>query len=536
LSASLQQLEISKREPQAPLSLLLSASQQQLEISKSEQQVPLSLLQGQSTLPAEDLNAALTLWLADALRLLPGEAKSWPRSRGDALLRLRARLHELKPEQREQTIKQLAAQLHIRLTQSADTRAISDLDWLPRLLASPRLPARLADYIERFLADATPSAAWRRKLARQLRLWSEDRSNPDDFSWENEARAQLAQWQSRLKTLPPSAIQSAALRACAVAPLADRKQLAAAFYALEKLVPTLLNAYPTLATSPHLLAQLRRYRLKLWRGSVADWLPLADTLAAQTANPDGLPGLWPDILQQTPEQISQTLADQHDPSLARLWQASRAAQRPLRGEERHQWQSVAAEIQQQLLQNQLGDDSRFLSEDAGMVLLWPFLPELFSRCGWTTANGRWQNPEAQLKAWRALATLAGRSEDDEQGHSTRMLVGLEIDEPVAHAPQLSESEFEHLITASAAIKNAWASAISPMPFRTGLRPLFLRRNGIWRTSQSGWQITVQTAAQDILLAKLPWSLSIIMLPWLDQLITIDWPRPSLPHSPTAAES
>ncbi|ERE17904.1 hypothetical protein O166_22020 [Pseudogulbenkiania ferrooxidans EGD-HP2] len=112
-----------------------------------------------------------------------------------------------------------------------------------------------------------------------------------------------------------------------------------------------------------------------------------------------------------------------------------------------------------------------------------------------------------------------------------MLLGLEIDEPLADAPELSDAEQGHVDEAVAAIEQAWAAALPAMPLREGIGPLFLRRAGIWRLSQAGWQLTAQDAAQDVLLARLPWSLGVVMLPWLDGLLTVNWPRPAIPAPP-----
>ncbi|MGY8627849.1 contractile injection system tape measure protein [Chromobacterium violaceum] len=488
------------------------------------------LREAEQTLEPAALDAALLLWLADAQRLLPPQGAGWPQRSGDAIHRLRLALRELPAD----AAAPLGQALRQRLEQAAqgqlDPRALCDLAALPRFLASPALPARLADQIERFLAAAAPNLAWRRKLSRQLRLWSEGKSVAADYAWEHDCRDFLAGWRPRLQALPPSPVRDAALAQCA--PAADRKRLAAALYALEKLLPALLDAHPQLPASPHLAAQLRRRRLKLWRGGVAAWQPLADTLAAQSANTDGIPGLWPDALALPEDELETRLRQQRDPALLPLWQAARAARRPLRGEERRQWQQAAASLQQLLDGQSLDEDSRFWADDAGLALLWPFLPELFRRCGWLDDGQRWRDENSQRKAWRALAGLLGRDEDQEQGYTARVLLGLEIDEPLADAPELSDAERGHLDEAVAAIEQAWAAALPAMPLRDGIGPLFLRRAGIWRLSQAGWQLTAQDAAQDVLLARLPWSLGVVMLPWLDGLITVNWPRPAIPAAPT----
>lgn len=484
-----------------------------------------------AALPPASADAALQLWLADAVRLMAIAEQGWPQRSGDALYRLRQALRERGPA----ALPPLIQALRRRLEHAGhgDERALCDLQRLPRFLASPALPARLADHIEHFLHSPAPSLPWRRKLTRQLRQWAEGKQAPGALQWEDDARQALAAWRSALQGLPPSPLCDAALAASAPRADADRRALAAALYALEKLLPTLLAAHPRLSASPHWQSQLKRRRLRLWRGSVAAWQPLADSLAAQCAHPDGIAGLWPDALTLAPAELESRLAAQPDPALRRLWQASRAAHRPLRGEERRQWQQLAGRLQDLLDGQRIDEDSRFWADDAGLVLLWPFLPELFRRCGWLDQAQRWRDEAGQRKAWRALAGLIGRDEDHEQGHSARVLLGLEIDEPLDEAPQLDEAERAHLADAVAAIEQAWAAALPAMPLAGGIATLFLRRRGIWRISQAGWQLTVEGAAQDVLLGRLPWSLGVVMLPWLDGLLTLDWPRPAIPAAADA---
>ena len=478
-------------------------------------------------LDASALDHALQLWLADAMRQLQKPLQGWPQRSSEALYRLRLALrdHASPPPALLDALQQ---RLAAAARHDNDSRALCDLQRLPRLLASPLLPARLAEQIERFLADAAPSLAWRRKLMRQLRQWGEGRQPGGSLQAEADSHALLQDWHARLAILPPSAIRDGALRACQLPASAQRQQLAAALYALEKLLPTLASHHPSLPLSPHWAAQLRRRRLKLWQGSVASWQPLADTLAAQTAHPDGIAGLWPDVLHDSPAALDERISQQPDPTLKRLWHASRQASRPLRGEERRQWQQLASQLQQLISSQGIDSDSRFWCDDAGLVLLWPFLPELCRRCHWLDEAGHWRDEMSQRKAWRAISSLIGRDEDHEQGHSARVLLGLEIDEPLAEVPALDATEQQHLAAAVAAFEHSWASAMPAMPLRGGIEQLFLRRRGIWHLSQAGWQLNVETAAQDIMLARLPWSLGMILLPWREGLLTLNWQRPALP--------
>ena len=57
----------------------------------------------------------------------------------------------------------------------------------------------------------------------------------------------------------------------------------------------------------------------------------------------------------------------------------------------------------------------------------------------------------------------------------------------------------------------------------GLREGFIARSGKLAVRQDGWLVAVEKKAQDILLGKLPWGISVIQLPWLQKKrIHVDW--------------
>jgi hypothetical protein len=57
----------------------------------------------------------------------------------------------------------------------------------------------------------------------------------------------------------------------------------------------------------------------------------------------------------------------------------------------------------------------------------------------------------------------------------------------------------------------------------GLREGFVLRDGRLTPRRDGWALTVERRAQDILLGKLPWGISVVRLPWLRPvLVHVDW--------------
>lgn len=56
----------------------------------------------------------------------------------------------------------------------------------------------------------------------------------------------------------------------------------------------------------------------------------------------------------------------------------------------------------------------------------------------------------------------------------------------------------------------------------GLRETFLQRNGKISRVEKGWKLQVERKTVDVLLAKLPWGLGIIKLPWMNDMMFVEW--------------
>jgi len=55
-----------------------------------------------------------------------------------------------------------------------------------------------------------------------------------------------------------------------------------------------------------------------------------------------------------------------------------------------------------------------------------------------------------------------------------------------------------------------------------LRAQFLRREGLLSQSDTGLLLQVENRAQDVLLGRLPWGISVVVLPWLATPLSVKW--------------
>ena len=54
---------------------------------------------------------------------------------------------------------------------------------------------------------------------------------------------------------------------------------------------------------------------------------------------------------------------------------------------------------------------------------------------------------------------------------------------------------------------------------------FLQRPGWLGRSERGWLLRVEPASFDLLLTSLPWTLSLVKLPWMPQPLHVEWTTP-----------
>lgn len=160
-------------------------------------------------------------------------------------------------------------------------------------------------------------------------------------------------------------------------------------------------------------------------------------------------------------------------------------------------------------------------ENAGLILIGPYFGRLFDRLQ-LTQGGKFISEAHQEKAIRISQYLV-------DGHTDAVEYELPLNKflcawPIAKAMgaevEVTETDkelCEGLL--SAAIQN-WSSIGNTSV--QGFRESFLQREGKLARNEMHWQLTVQTKAFDILLDTLPWTYQTIKLPWMEELLEVDW--------------
>jgi hypothetical protein len=160
-------------------------------------------------------------------------------------------------------------------------------------------------------------------------------------------------------------------------------------------------------------------------------------------------------------------------------------------------------------------------ENAGLVLLWPHLNELFRKLDLleTPDDGMLRPKVEAVLLLQQLVT--GRPAGQESLLLlNKLLCGIPPSTPVPRRRRRVDgwdTEVENLLQAAirqwSALKNTSVD---------GLRRSFLQREGILREQGEGWQLQVERKAHDILLEQIPWGFGVIRLSWMPQPLIVEW--------------
>ena len=159
--------------------------------------------------------------------------------------------------------------------------------------------------------------------------------------------------------------------------------------------------------------------------------------------------------------------------------------------------------------------------NAGLVLLWPYLPMFFEELG-LVENKAFVTKDAAYRSTIILQYLVtGETEFEEYDLAlNKILCGLPVDEPMPLSFEITHAEIEESQNLLDAVLKNWTALKSTS--REGLRQTFLIKQGILKNEMQGWKLIIERSTVDILIDKLPWGISIIKLPWCEHLLNVEW--------------
>ena len=161
--------------------------------------------------------------------------------------------------------------------------------------------------------------------------------------------------------------------------------------------------------------------------------------------------------------------------------------------------------------------------NAGMVLVHPFFPQLFNMFKFLTPDRTaFINEEAQGRAVHLLQYVTTKETDASEELLTlnKLIVGLPLDAVVPSSAEFTDEEKEIVEGMLQAACTRFAAMKRASP--DSLRAQFLNREGKLKKKKDGWDLIVTQKAYDVLLAKLPWGLNPVRLPWITMKFEIYW--------------
>ncbi|MGS2764502.1 contractile injection system tape measure protein [Sinomicrobium sp. M5D2P9] len=158
-------------------------------------------------------------------------------------------------------------------------------------------------------------------------------------------------------------------------------------------------------------------------------------------------------------------------------------------------------------------------ENAGLILLHPFLKPFFLDCGVITPDNVFINKEL---AAHLLHYVATEREMDTENFMVfeKFLCGIPLHHPMTREIPLTGKHKEKASELLSSATEQW-DAIKNTSIRT-IRSEFIQRPGKLVLEKDNPAIIVERKTQDILLEKLPWNISIVKIPWLKKLIFVEW--------------
>ncbi|MRR34418.1 hypothetical protein EG829_06915 [bacterium] len=158
-------------------------------------------------------------------------------------------------------------------------------------------------------------------------------------------------------------------------------------------------------------------------------------------------------------------------------------------------------------------------ENAGLVLLHPFLPQLFAALG-IAEEDRLLQPERALCLLHYLGTGQAVAPEYELV-LPKILCGVPLRAPVGSDSALNVPEKEEAVALLQAVIGHWDALRNSSPDE--LRGAFLLRPGkVSRRDEGDWLLQVESQTCDILLDRLPWGFSAIQLPWMETMLWVEW--------------
>lgn len=163
--------------------------------------------------------------------------------------------------------------------------------------------------------------------------------------------------------------------------------------------------------------------------------------------------------------------------------------------------------------------ANYYVNNAGLLLIHPFLKTLFENCRLLSKNNTINDPEVAAHLLHYIAT----EQEQDYEHAMlfeKLLCNIPINQTINRNIILSEELKNHANEMLRAVLDHWD--VMKNSSLGLLRNEYLQRPGKIILTGENPKVLVERKTQDILLDKISWNLGIVKLAWKNKIIFVDW--------------
>ncbi|WP_019506263.1 contractile injection system tape measure protein [Pleurocapsa sp. PCC 7319] len=167
------------------------------------------------------------------------------------------------------------------------------------------------------------------------------------------------------------------------------------------------------------------------------------------------------------------------------------------------------------------NNSEIYIQNSGLILLWPFLNRFFETLS-LVQSGKFITSQTAHRAILILQYLVDGSTESLEYllPLNKLLCGKSLEEPIPNSLVLSKDEQNECEELLCAVIQNW-SVLKNISI-DGLKRGFLQRNGVLKFKNDHLLLQVEHKTHDILIDQMPWSIRIIKLPYMLQILHVEW--------------
>lgn len=159
------------------------------------------------------------------------------------------------------------------------------------------------------------------------------------------------------------------------------------------------------------------------------------------------------------------------------------------------------------------------TQNAGLVLIHPFLKHFFGHCDLLDENKQLKDPEKCAHLLHYIATGKTKQAESDMIFE-KFLCNIPSNLPINRNITVTKKQKEQVHNLLNAVNENWGALKKSS--HALLRNEYLQRLGKIEKNSSGITIVMEHKTQDILLRKLSWGMGLIRLPWKKDFIYVNW--------------